>query len=88
MEKANVVKNGGSEGVINSFFCYDVAQGHMNGAPNENRTYSKRFISLSCRQLHNPRRLRCELSNNLQSFCLFVILDHMNGVPNKTRTHA
>ena len=29
-------------------FCLDVAQDHMNGAPNENWTHSWRFTSLAC----------------------------------------
>ena len=28
--------------------CFDVAQGQMNGAPNETRTHSCRFASLVC----------------------------------------
>ena len=30
------------------FFCLDVAQGHMKGAPNETRTHSCRFSSRAC----------------------------------------
>ena len=30
------------------FFCLDVAQGHMKGAPNETRTHSCRFASRAC----------------------------------------
>ena len=31
-----------------SFFCFDVEQGCMNGAPNETRTHSWNFASLAC----------------------------------------
>ena len=34
--------------VIYKAFCFDVAQGRMNGAPNETRTHSCRFASLAC----------------------------------------
>ena len=34
--------------LIYQAFCLDVAQGRMNGAPNENRTHSCRFASLPC----------------------------------------
>ena len=34
--------------VIYKALCADVAQGRMNGVPNENRTHSCRFASLSC----------------------------------------
>ena len=34
--------------VIYKALCFDVAQGRMNGAPNETRTHSCRFASLSC----------------------------------------
>ena len=33
---------------LQSSFCFDVAQGRMNGAPNETRTHSCRFASLAC----------------------------------------
>ena len=29
-------------------FCLDVAQGYMNGAPNEIQTHMYRFASLAC----------------------------------------
>ena len=29
-------------------FCLDVAQGHMNEAPNETQTHSYRFVSQAC----------------------------------------
>ena len=29
-------------------FCLDVAQGHMEGAPNETRTHLCRFASRAC----------------------------------------
>ena len=35
-------------GNLLSFFCLDVAQSHMNGAPNETRTHSCMFASLAC----------------------------------------
>ena len=34
--------------VIYEALCFDVAQGRMNGAPNETRTHSCRFASLAC----------------------------------------
>ena len=34
--------------VIYKAFCFDVAQGRMNGAPNETQTHSYRFASLAC----------------------------------------
>ena len=34
--------------VISEALCFDVAQGRMNGAPNETRTHSYRFASLAC----------------------------------------
>ena len=34
--------------VIYEALCFDVAQGQMNGAPNENRTHSCRFASQAC----------------------------------------
>ena len=34
--------------VIYKALCFDVAQGRMNGAPNETRTHSCRFASLVC----------------------------------------
>ena len=34
--------------VIYKALCFDVAQGLMNGAPNETRTHSCRFASLAC----------------------------------------
>ena len=34
--------------VIYKALCFGVAQGRMNGAPNENRTHSCRFASLAC----------------------------------------
>ena len=34
--------------VIYKALCFDVAQGRMNGAPNETRTHSCRFPSLAC----------------------------------------
>ena len=34
--------------VIYKALCFDVAQGRMNGAPNETRTHSCRFASLAC----------------------------------------
>ena len=34
--------------VIYEALCFDVAQGQMNGAPNETRTHSCRFSSLTC----------------------------------------
>ena len=30
-------------------FCIDLAPGHMNEAPNENRIHSWRFVSLVCK---------------------------------------
>ena len=34
--------------VIYKGLCFDVAQGRMNGVPNETRTHSRRFASLAC----------------------------------------
>ena len=34
--------------VIYKALCFDVAQGRMNGAPNETQTLSCRFSSLAC----------------------------------------
>ena len=34
--------------VIYKALCFVVAQGRMNGAPNETRTHSRRFASLAC----------------------------------------
>ena len=34
--------------LLSSFFCSDVAEGHMNWAPNETQTYSCMFASLAC----------------------------------------
>ena len=34
--------------VIYKALCFDVAQGRMNWAPNENRTQSCRFASQAC----------------------------------------
>ena len=34
--------------VIYKALCFDVAQGRMNGAPNETRTHSCRFASQAC----------------------------------------
>ena len=34
--------------VIYKALCFDVAQGRMNGGPNETRTHSCRFASLVC----------------------------------------
>ena len=34
--------------VIYKALCFDMAQGRMNGAPNETRTHSCRFARLSC----------------------------------------
>ena len=34
--------------VIYEALCFDVAQGRMNGAPNETRTHSYRFASPAC----------------------------------------
>ena len=34
--------------VIYEAFCFDAAQGRMNGVPNETRTHSCRFASLAC----------------------------------------
>ena len=34
--------------LIYKALCFDMAQGRMNGAPNETRTHSCRFASLAC----------------------------------------
>ena len=39
--------------VIYKALCFDVAQGRMNGSPNEARTHSCRFVSLACQPLHH-----------------------------------
>ena len=41
--------------VIYEALCFDVAQGRLNGAPNETRTHSCRFASQACEPLHYPR---------------------------------
>ena len=38
--------------VIYQALCFDVAQGRMNGAPNETRTHSCRFASLAATHLY------------------------------------
>ena len=43
------------EVVIYEALCFDVAQGQMNGAPNETRTHSCRFASLTCSPIHHQR---------------------------------
>ena len=39
---------GWGDKIIYKALCFGVAQGQMNGAPNETRTHSCRFASLSC----------------------------------------
>ena len=34
----NICSTDASDNLLSFFFCLDVAQGHMNEAPNENRT--------------------------------------------------
>ena len=34
--------------IIYKALCFDMAQGRMNGAPNETRTHSCKFASLAC----------------------------------------
>ena len=34
--------------IIYEALCFDVAQGRLNGAPNETRTHSCRFASQAC----------------------------------------
>ena len=46
LSKIHFIQN--SNGNLLSFFCLDVAQGHMKGAPNETRTHSCRFASRAC----------------------------------------
>ena len=41
--------------VIYKALCFDVAQGRMNGVPNETRTYLCRFASPACKLLHHQR---------------------------------
>ena len=41
--------------VIYEALCFDVAQGWLNGAPNETRTHSCRFASQARKPLHYPR---------------------------------
>ena len=41
--------------VIYEALCIDVAQGQMNGAPNETRIHSCRFVSLACQPLYHQR---------------------------------
>ena len=41
--------------LIYKALCFDVAQGRMNGVPNETRTHSCRFASLACKPLHHQR---------------------------------
>ena len=50
--------------VIYETLCFDVAQGRMNGAPNETRTHSCRFARQACQPLHHQKcpgggKLRC-----------------------------
>ena len=40
--------------VIYEALCFDVAQGRMNGAPNETRTHACRFASQACSYLPTP----------------------------------
>ena len=42
------LQNVGGIIVIYKALCFDVAQGRMNGAPNETRTHSCRFARQSC----------------------------------------
>ena len=42
------VENHENAVVIYEALCFDVAQGQMNGAPNETRTHSCRFASQVC----------------------------------------
>ena len=37
--------------VIYGAFCSDLTHGHINGAPNETRTHSRRFASHACELL-------------------------------------
>ena len=41
--------------VIYEALCFDVAQGRLNGAPNETRTHSCRLACQACKPLHYPR---------------------------------
>ena len=63
--------------VIYEALCFDVAQGRMNGAPNETRTHSCRFAN------HYTTK-----GNLLSFFCLDVAQDRMNWAPNENRTHS
>ena len=49
--------------------CFDVAQGRMNGAPNETRTQLCRFSSLACKPLHHQR---CPFCHRIAYICYFV----------------
>ena len=50
VKKIYIIKNIGKllNVVIYEGLYFDLAQGQMNGAPNETRTHSCRFASLTC----------------------------------------
>ena len=53
--KYKKVNEGGDLVVIYEGLYFDLTQGQMNGAPNETRTHSCRFASLTCKPLHHQR---------------------------------
>ena len=63
--------------VIYKALCFDVAQGRINGAPNETRTHSCRFASLAC-PLSIPQSSR--FTGALPSDCLVSYPEHWLGV--------
>ena len=80
--------------VIYKALCFDVAQGQMNGAPNETRTHSCRFAnSYTIRGALTRVVLLVKLANRYttrgalviyESLCSDVAQGRMNGVPNET----
>ena len=64
--------------VIYEALCFDVAQGRMNGAPNETRTHSCRFASLACLPLHHETDLiivnsKCRRYWKSKKKCKYVV---------------
>ena len=41
--------------VIYYVFCFDMARGHMNGAPNQTQNHSCNSASLACKPFHRQR---------------------------------
>ena len=51
--------------VIYKVLCFNVAQGQINGAPNETRTHSCRFARPACKPLHHQR---CPIMGHIDLF--------------------